>query len=338
MDFNMKSPEISVIIPTFNYGQFISEAIDSVLSQSFKDFEIIVVDDGSTDNTRDICMRYGPKIRYIYQENAGVSTARNKGMSLAFGRYVCFFDSDDMMMPYKLEVQRAFMEKASPEIGFTYSDFSRLESSKVLSLFSSKKYFNIFFQIKDLRYEDIFSNCKTFRELSLSCPEEYLDRYIYFGNIFKTLIMGNFILLSSAMVRRECLEDFNPNLSIYEDYELVCRLSKKYVAGYLDIPTFFYRKHENSLSHKDDERMLKSDFDIVEKVWHRDSFFYTHFKKEIDKALALRAYALGRYYLSKKSYAEALIYFKESLYNKKSQKGCYAFLLWSYMNARLRKA
>jgi len=281
----MKSPEISVIIPTFNYGQFISEAVDSVLSQSFKDFEIIVVDDGSTDNTRDICMRYGSKIRYIYQKNAGVSAARNKGMSLAFGRYVCFFDSDDTMMPYKLEVQKAFMDKVSPEIGFTYSDFSVLKESKVLSQFSSKKLFNIFFQIKDLHYEDIFSHRKTFRELSLPCPEEYLDRYIYFGNIFKTLIMGNFLLPSSAMFRKECLEDFNPNLLNYEDYELVCRLSKKYAAGYLDIPTFFYREHENSLSHNHDERMLKSDFDVVEKVWHRDSFFYTHFKREITSHL-----------------------------------------------------
>jgi len=326
----MRTPEVSIIIPTFNYGKYICEALDSILSQTFENFEIIIVDDGSTDNTRDICLSYGPRIKYIYQDNAGVSAARNKGMSVALGKYISFLDADDIMMPYKLEVQKELMDEADPSTGFISTEFSMYKDGKVVHRFYSKKFFNIFLENKDLDYEKIFSNRKSLRELS--CPEEYLERYIYSGNISKCLIMGNFIMPSSTMFRRDCLENFDPSLPNYEDYELFCRLSKKYKAGYLDIPTVLYRVHDDSLSSdKNIERRLKCYFDIVEMVWHRDPRFYGQFKKEINLALARKAYGLGRYYLSNKRYGEAFVYFKESLRNSKMQRSCYAYLLWSYL-------
>ena len=88
-------PKITVIIPTFNRELFVMRAIDSVLNQSFKDYEIVVVDDGSTDNTQSTVRRFGSKIRYIYQKNAGVSAARNTGIEAAACEWVAFLDSDD---------------------------------------------------------------------------------------------------------------------------------------------------------------------------------------------------------------------------------------------------
>jgi len=104
------TPIVSVIIPTFNRGWVIREAIDSVLNQTFGSFELIVVDDGSTDNTHDILAEYKDRITLIKQRNRGVSAARNRGMDVASGRFMAFLDSDDLWLPQKLSRQIAFFE------------------------------------------------------------------------------------------------------------------------------------------------------------------------------------------------------------------------------------
>lgn len=98
------SPLFSVIIPTYNRANFLKRAIDSVLVQTFKDFELIIVDDGSTDNTKELINLYSDsRIKYIYKKNGGLNSARNKGLENANGRYIAFCDSDDSWLPLKLE-------------------------------------------------------------------------------------------------------------------------------------------------------------------------------------------------------------------------------------------
>jgi glycosyltransferase involved in cell wall biosynthesis len=115
---------VSVVIPTYNRATYVCEAVESVLGQSFRDVEIIVVDDGSTDETASILSRYGDAIRYFHQPNSGQSVARNRGILAATGRYVAFLDSDDTYYPDKLAEQVAFME-ARPEIAFCWTDYSQ---------------------------------------------------------------------------------------------------------------------------------------------------------------------------------------------------------------------
>ena len=103
-------PKVSIVIPTYNRARYVTEAIDSVLSQTFLDYEVIVVDDGSTDNTKDVLRRYGDKIRYMYQPNSGVGAARNAGVRSAVGEWLAFLDSDDIWLPEYLSCQ---MEQAS---------------------------------------------------------------------------------------------------------------------------------------------------------------------------------------------------------------------------------
>ncbi len=95
-------PTISVIIPTYNGARYIRQAIDSVLAQSYSDYEIIVVDDGSTDNTAEILWPYGDRITYLYQSNQKLPTARNNGITASKGKYLAFLDSDDLFLPDKL--------------------------------------------------------------------------------------------------------------------------------------------------------------------------------------------------------------------------------------------
>jgi len=104
-------PLVSVIIPTYNRWPMVREAVESVLAQRFRDFELIVVDDGSTDDSARELGSLGVKLRLIWQTRKGVSAARNLGSAIARGRYIAFLDSDDLWLPKKLEVQLAFMEQ-----------------------------------------------------------------------------------------------------------------------------------------------------------------------------------------------------------------------------------
>jgi glycosyltransferase involved in cell wall biosynthesis len=111
----MNNKFISVVIPTYNRASFLKEAIDSVLSQIYRDFELIVVDDGSTDDTPKLLLSYGKKIKVITKANKGPSSARNRGIKAAKGKWIAFLDSDDVWKPDKLEKQVQFI-KENPDI------------------------------------------------------------------------------------------------------------------------------------------------------------------------------------------------------------------------------
>ena len=121
-------PTVSVIIPTYNRASMLREAIQSVLDQTYSDFEIIVVDDGSTDNTGDVVSVFSDtRIRYVFQENRGRSNARNHALSLARGEYIAFLDSDDLFLPSKLGIQVKALED-NPDYGMVYSHALRVDN------------------------------------------------------------------------------------------------------------------------------------------------------------------------------------------------------------------
>lgn len=103
-------PRVSVLIPTYNYGRFLSAALDSVFAQTYTDYEVIILDDGSTDNTAQVAAAY-PQAKYIYQENAGIAAARNRLLEEARGEFIAFLDADDMWLPEKLEKQVAHLDE-----------------------------------------------------------------------------------------------------------------------------------------------------------------------------------------------------------------------------------
>lgn len=122
-------PLVSVVIPAFNVAPYIGEAIESVLGQELKDVEILAIDDGSTDGTREAVGRYGSAVTYIYQPNQGVSAARNAGIRLARGKYVAFLDADDAWLPDKLERQVRLFE-VSPEVDVVFSDYEEVGDAR----------------------------------------------------------------------------------------------------------------------------------------------------------------------------------------------------------------
>ncbi len=116
---SMAIPNVSVIIPTYNRAEYVTQAIDSVLAQTYTDYEIIVVDDGSTDNTREVLEPYMDKITYKYQENSGVSAARNIGIRASLGQWIAFLDSDDIWLPAKLSSQMRSINHTQATVCFT---------------------------------------------------------------------------------------------------------------------------------------------------------------------------------------------------------------------------
>jgi glycosyltransferase involved in cell wall biosynthesis len=122
---------ISVVIPTYNYARYLPEAIDSALAQTYAPLEVVVVDDGSTDETPEVLAAYGAKIRAVRQSNQGVAAARNTGVAAARGEYIALLDSDDLWLPRKLELQIARFE-SEPALGIVHCGAETFEGEKTL--------------------------------------------------------------------------------------------------------------------------------------------------------------------------------------------------------------
>lgn len=123
----MRKGLVSAIVPNYNYAHFLRETIDSILGQTYPDIEIIVVDDGSKDNSREVLDSYGDRVRAIYQKNAGVSAARNNGVRASTGEYLAFLDADDTWLPTKIEKQVARFA-ADPTLGLVHVGVTEVDA------------------------------------------------------------------------------------------------------------------------------------------------------------------------------------------------------------------
>ncbi|MFZ5437832.1 MAG: glycosyltransferase family 2 protein [Patescibacteria group bacterium] len=222
--------KISVIIPTFNNADFIGECIDSVLNQSLPPKEIIIVDDGSTDQTRKIVSEFSKKypiIKYIYQNNKGLSASRNTGIKKATGEYIAFLDSDDLWLGKKLEKQFAIFNKQNnKQLGLVYCDYEDIDQN-------GKKLIN-------------YPSFKTIKTLK--------------GRIHSELASGNKISASGSgvLIRRECFDQvglFDENLVAAEDWEMWLRISQKYLVDLVKEPLVLIRRHNNNMS-SDKKRII----------------------------------------------------------------------------------
>jgi glycosyltransferase involved in cell wall biosynthesis len=211
-------PKVSVIIPTYNRADLISEAIQSVLDQTFTDFEIIVIDDGSTDNTSEIITAF--PVRYFYQENQGVAAARNKGIELSHGEYIAFLDSDDILMNNALEKGVDVLDKY-PEASFTYGQWYIMdERGRIIGL-----------EKAPIKYSCVRQGKEEIREF---------------------LIYGNHIPTPTVMVRRSCLDEsgiFDPSFnSGSEDVDFFIRLAKRYAVAHIAEPLVKCRWHSQNFT------------------------------------------------------------------------------------------
>lgn len=204
-----KRPPASVIIPAYNYGPFIAQALDAALAQEGWSLQLIVVDDGSTDNTAQVVASYGAAVEYVRLQNSGVAVARNVGLDRAKGELICFLDADDVWFPDKLTTQWEALQR-SPGAGLVFSDAIRIR--------------------KDGTHIDLYSE---------KVPQ-------YGGWVFDKIMRRNFIQTSMVMMPRDVLESvggFDEALPAWEDIDLWCRVAARYPFAYVPRPLEYYRMH-----------------------------------------------------------------------------------------------
>ena len=275
---------VSVIMPTFNRAPLISASIKSVLAQTNIDFEIIVVDDGSTDNTREVIAGFkDPRIKYIYQENSGVSAARNTAIETSTGKYIAFLDSDDILVEKSLGKRVGVLERHS-QAAFSYGKAYLMDEKG--HIFGFRK-----------------------QQDEVSYVQEGRDE------IKKAILNGNQIPTSTILARRICLNKvglFNTSFKNgSEDFDLWVRLARSYPVAYIGEPLVIYRVHGSSISRTHRLADLEESNNIIFNSIFNDPELGVYFSSERSGAylrmyLRLADYACGggdmiasRRYLSK---------------------------------------
>jgi len=297
--------KISVIITTYNRAALVEQTVASVLDQSCQDFELIVVDDGSSDSTAQTLARFGDRIRYVRQPNSGLSHARNQGLSLARGDYIAILDDDDLWQPYKLALQLQIMERF-PELAFTFSNFAIYRSPDDIQYDGIQSWFP-----EPVNWQTLFDDSIPVSELS--DPVEGFtdnDSRLYFGKIYHASLSHYYVLPSSALFRRDSIPDgvrFAEHDAICGDWEFFARLSRDRPVAYLDHETTFNRSHEDAvrLTRTPWKQQLECRIDMLERLYLQDDAFYRQHRADVDSVYGARLLALYRQKLLHGEHGEA---------------------------------
>lgn len=231
---------VSVVVPTYNRAHQIAETIRSVLAQSYPASEVIVIDDGSSDDTESVCASFAPPVRYIRQANGGVSSARNHGASLAKGDLVAFLDSDDIWHRDKLAVQVEAL-RADPEAGWSITgcDVIDLAGNVVPGQSGFPAVFGVFSDL-GIPPDEFFGGYMESRTIARSEARHPAWR----GDAYLALFLGNFALPSSSIVRRELFQQvggFDVEFRLAEETEFFHRLAAAAPVVVLMEPMVGYR-------------------------------------------------------------------------------------------------
>lgn len=233
---------VSVIVPTHNRAQIVGAAIQSVLAQTHQNVEVIVVDDGSTDDTRSAVEHYGSRVRYVYQPNGGVSSARNLGFANARGEFIALLDSDDEFLSWKLEAQVRFL-KAHPDVGMVWTDMSAVGPDGVVL---QERYLRTFYGAHALAdIERVLDSTGALKTVWANAPTDVASAPTYKGDLFSSMLLGNLVHTSTVVIRRNRLRvagGFDTGLKHSgEDYEFHLRTCSHGPVAFVDTPSLLYR-------------------------------------------------------------------------------------------------
>ncbi len=302
---------ISVIIPTYNREAYLDRAIRSALAQCRSADEIIVVDDGSTDRTKDVADRFGDSIRYHYISNGGAGRARNIGLDLATKDYVAFLDSDDEWFDHKLDLQRSLLD-ARPELLYVFSDFAitHADGCEVHNFINH-------WQEQPQSWEKAIGPPRQYSEIT-NLPQGVDDFDVFIGDTSAAQIIDPIILTSSLMVRRREAGDalrFAEDLSILEDLYCFARLSLRGHGAYLDRETTWQHGAADSrISSAGKYDRALAWIKINERVWQNTPAFRTQHAEIYEKVVKRNDIRLARCLLAEGRPREARHIFANNPY------------------------
>ncbi|TGN41527.1 glycosyltransferase [Marinobacter confluentis] len=263
-------PHVSIITPTFNRADFIEQAVDSVLKQSYQNFELLIIDDGSTDDTKErlATVLEDARVHYFYQANQGQSVARNLALSRASGDLVCFLDSDNYWPENKLEIQLTKLAE-QPDVDVVYGDIVTVD------------------------------------EQGQEISRKNMRRYS--GDIAKYMIRDNCVSMNTAMARRRCFEELGAmsgTRRVADDYDLWLRFSARFRFHYMPEFLAFYRVMEDQIS-SDKSRRFDSNWQIINDF--RRDFPSAMSKKDFDSGFAAFHCRKARYLAGQNLKRRALV-------------------------------
>ena len=275
-------PTVSVILPCYNGVQWINKAIESVLTQTYTDFELLIIDDGSTDNSKEVVTSYlcDERVSYFYQENRGFSAAINRGLSESNGCLISFIGQDDMWLPNKLETQKKYLNKHK-NVGFVYSNYYSIDLNGMITGLMKGKNFNS------------------------STREQLIEQ----------LFLSNFIGFETVLVKQKCFDELgflDERLVGCSDHDMWLRVAGKFQLGYLDVPLVKKRSHKFQLTQSSFESFVKDEFLIVKDAISRYPFLKTTERKK----LAIIYHDWGIHLLQKGNAKDAKKKFYEAIRNQ----------------------
>ncbi len=254
-------PRVSIIIPTYNRAHLIRETLDSVFAQTFHDFETIIVDDGSEDDTAHVLADLQARITYRQIPHAGASAARNAGMEIARGEFIAFLDSDDLWDARFLEKMTAVLDAAS-SAGFAYCDYATFDQRGII-------------QVAYL-------------------PSQHKIR----GYLFPQLLECDFISTGALLIRRACLArvgEFDLRLKVAHDWDMWLRLARQFDAEYVDEPLARIRIDSRGLS-QDTAAIHADNLQVLSKVRRELMGGDRRLRPIIRQNIAANHYALSKYF------------------------------------------
>jgi len=251
------TPTVSICIPTYNRKHYLKETLNSVLAQTYKDYEIVVVDDGSTDGTKEMINQLGVPITYYWQQNSGDAAARNKLVELARGEYISFIDSDDLLLPDAVERMVKVMESKKGAV-IVYGSYLRID-----------------------QHGQLYGRCK---------------RKLHSGNITKYLFQSIFVHCCGSMIPKRLLDGsalFDTSLKVCSDYDFWLRLSTEHRFVALPDPTFKRRRHFGNLSTDSFENCL-TELRVLERFYEEKDNKELIPRRIAMKVLSREGYRAGR--------------------------------------------
>ena len=303
-------PAVSVIIPTYNGALFIAETIESVLAQTHRDFEIIVVDDGSTDETSRILRQFGEHLKVLTSDRNGIPAARNRGVRFSNGRYLCFLDHDDLWKPDKLARQVKIFDQ-HPEVGFCFTDYET---------FGDPVSYQVGFEENGGQVRTLPRQQIGVRSYKITSPSLFID-------------MVNGALpcwTSTVMMRRSMLDQVGPfdeKLVINDDTQMWLRFAKRCAFAYVDEPVVRQRVRRSSASLS-----MSLEKKHADSIWMFERLgMWTELNTSESRAVVKRRAALlvglGYLHFQENELQTAKAHFRKSLGLDFSSRGLWYYLL-----------
>lgn len=288
----MKQTAVSIVIPTFNRSRMIVRSLESVLASISPDDEVIVVDDGSTDDTASVLKPYFGRIQYVATPNRGVGAARNRGMARATRPLLAFNDSDDEWFADKLVLQRAFMQ-ARPDVVFCFTDIG-LKSND-----GTERRNGLFGWHGDTRGWDELMGPAVMYSSVAPLPRGRADFKVHIGSIHKTMLRGNYVATQSSIIRRDAIGPglcFADDVRIHEEYNFFIDLSKAGNAAYFDTETVWQWGHDDArISAANDFVFSTERIKVLTRTYGLDEDFLSAHRNEYEEMINAARYKRARW-------------------------------------------